>query len=444
MVIARPVTGKYRTIKNRINVFLFAIFLVLPFIRIGGTPLILLDIPARKFFIFGLTIWPQELYFLHILLLFSGFGLFFVTAMWGRIWCGYACPQTVFTEAYDKVARLLVGSNFGKASMKKSRWIPVYIAWSLLSVAFSFVFLFYFARYEDILADIMHGRVFEPGTVLPAAWVVFMVISVGTAIGNMVYFRENMCNLVCPYGRFQTALLDKHSPIVNYIVPRGEPRREKATQKIGEHKGDCIDDLMCVVVCPTGIDIREGLQIGCLSCGLCVDACTTVMGKQKKESLIESVTIEQVDHPEAKVHYARGRTIVYGIILTILASVFTYLLVTRVPIYASAIKEKSISSIYVPGTGWQNGYEIHVGNLSSKDIDVTIEAYGDYPFSIIREDDRLHVGAGGYEKVRFLVQFPETAGRPVASTIPLQFRVTDKGDPSHQKVIKTTFTFPFK
>jgi cytochrome c oxidase accessory protein FixG len=270
-----------------------------------------------------------------------------------------------------------------------------------------------------------------------------MILSVGAAFGNMAYFRENLCRLVCPYGRFQTALLDAHSPIVSYNVNRGEPRRDKKTQKVGQHKGDCIDCDLCNLVCPTGIDIREGLQIGCLACGLCVDACTTVMGKFKKETLIDYRTIEQVTNPGAKVHYLRGRTVVYGVILTILISAFTYLLVTRVPIYANAVRDKAITSIYVPGTGWQNGYEIHVGNLSHHDIDVRIDPEEGSPYKIIRTDESLHIPAGGYERVRYIVQYPESLGRPVANTMPIIFTVIDQANPKVKKMIKSTFTFPY-
>lgn len=443
MVIARPVTGKYRTIKNRISVVLFAIFLITPFIRIDGIPLVLLDIPARKFFIFGLTIWPQELYFLHILLLSGGFLLFAVTALFGRIWCGYACPQTLFTEIYDRVARVLTGNRYGKPDASKAVWAWVYFVWAIMSIAFSYVFLAYFKPYEEIIRDIVQGNFLTEGTLVPAPWVIFMILSVGAAWGNMAYFRENMCRLICPYGRFQTALLDGHSPIVSYNVNRGEPRRDKKTQKVGQHKGDCIDCGLCTLVCPTGIDIREGLQIGCLSCGLCVDACTTVMGKLKKETLIDYRTIEQVTDPSAKIHYLRGRTAVYGVILTILVSAFVFLLVKRVPIYANAVRDKAIISVHIPGTGWQNGYEIHVGNLSHHDIDVRIDPEEGSPYTIIRTDDTLHISAGGYERIRYIVQYPESLGRPVANAMPIIFTVTDMADPNVKKVIKSTFTFPY-
>lgn len=441
MVIARPITGQHRKIKNRINIILFAIFLITPFIRIGEIPLVLLDIPARKFYVFGLVIWPQELYFLHIILLFLGFSLFFWTALAGRLWCGYACPQTLFTEVYNWIGRLITKDRLGKPSMKKSDWILVYIIWFLMSVFFSFVFLSYFKPFEETIEQTLNLQFLIPTTFIPENWVIFMVLSTGAAIFNMVYFRENLCKLVCPYGRFQTALLDKHSPIVTYDIKRGEPRKQP-NEKVGQHQGDCIDCKLCVLVCPTGIDIREGLQVGCLHCGLCVDACTIVMGKFNKESLIAYKTMEQIENPQSKIQYFRPRTAIYGSILTILLITFIYLLIVRVPIYMSVLRDKAISNIYVPNQGWRNGYEIHIGNLSFEPIDVEIQIESKYSFVKLMESNQIHIKPEGYEKVRVILEYPENNGKLNTYSVPVSFIIVNKNNGKHKKVVKTYFTFP--
>ncbi len=441
MVIARPIIGKHRNIKNRINVILFAIFLITPFIRIGGIPLVLIDIPARKFYVFGLIIWPQELYFLHILLLFLGFSLFFWTALAGRLWCGYACPQTLFTEVYDWIARLITKDRFGKPSMKKKDWAIVYFVWLMMSIFFSLVFLSYFKPIEETIKEVAQLSFFIPTTFIPKEWVIFMFLSTGTAMFNMVYFRENLCRLVCPYGRFQTALLDKHSPIVTYDVKRGEPRKQPS-EKVGQQKGDCIDCKLCVLVCPTGIDIREGLQVGCLHCGLCVDACTTVMSKFNKETLIAYKTMEQIENPHSKIKYFRPRTAIYGSILTLLIIVFVYLLVVRVPIYTSVLRDKAISNIYIPNQGWRNGYEIHIGNLSFNPIDVEIQVESNHSFNKLIDSSEIHIKPEGYEKVRIILEYPESNGKLDKYSVPVSFIIVNKNNGKHKKVVKTYFTFP--
>ncbi|MCS7205989.1 MAG: cytochrome c oxidase accessory protein CcoG [Leptospiraceae bacterium] len=441
MVIARPINGRHRKIKDKIKIVLFAIFFILPFIRIDGIPLILLDIPARKFYVFGFIIWPQEMYFLHIILLFLGFSLFFWTALAGRLWCGYACPQTLFTEVYDSVARRIIGDRFGKPSMKKTDWFIVYIVWFIMSIIFNFVFLSYFKPFEETIHQVINLDFFVPTTYFPQNWVIYMVLGTGTAMFNMVYFRENLCRLVCPYGRFQVALLDKHSPIVTYDIKRGEPRKQPG-QKVGQHKGDCIDCKLCILVCPTGIDIREGLQVGCLHCGLCVDACTNVMGRFNKETLISYKTIDQVENPNSKVKYLRTRTVVYGTILIVLLTAFIYLLATRVPIYTSALRDKEISNIYIPGIGWRNGYEIHIGNLSFDPLDVEIDVVSDYNFIVLSGAKELQIKPEGYEKIRYIIEYSENQKKPNVSSVPLTFVIKDKNHPKHVKKVKTYFTFP--
>ena len=445
MVIARPITGKYRTIKSYIRNILFAVFLILPFIRIDDIPLLLIDIPARKFFIFGLTIWPQELYFLHLLLMIAGIALFAVTALFGRIWCGYACPQTLFTEVYDIVGRFVSGNRLGKkGQLQTPIRIWVYSVWMILSLFFSIVLLAYFKPFEEIIKDIASANFFaSPYSWVPAVWVVFVALSTGAAWFNMTFFRENLCKYVCPYGRFQAALLDQHSPIVSYSVLRGEPRRDRQTQKVGQHEGECINCDLCVMVCPTGIDIRDGLQIGCLSCGLCVDACTHVMAGFNLKSLIDYRTIRQATEPEAKVNYLRPRTVIYASLLFALTGVFTALLVKRVPIYANIVRDKAISNIYIPNMGWQNGYEIHVGNQSHQNLQVQIKPNGnDAHLKVIRSDDTLSIAGGGYERIRYIVQYPESAGKPDGMVLPISFTVVDINNPKHSKIIESSFTFP--
>lgn len=444
MVIARPIEGKHRRIKTKLNWLLMALFASIPFIRINGHPLVLLDIPERKFHVFGMVIWPNELYFLHIILLTFGILLFFFTSLYGRLWCGYGCPQTIFTEFYDWVGRLAVGKKYGKKSMSKADWFRTYLIYFVLSAVFSFIFVGYFKGIYNMIELVAAGDIFGgPDSMVPAAWVLGWGFSTAVAFGNMAYFRENLCKLVCPYGRFQTALLDAESPIVSYDVDRGEPRRQRG-QKEGE--GDCTSCNMCNLVCPTGIDIREGLQIGCLACGLCVDACTIEMAKKDKPTLIDYRTIEQVDNPTAKRKYIRPRTIIYTVFVTVLVSVFVYLLSIRVPIYVNVVRDRNVNELYLEGMGVRNDYRVNIGNMSYDPLKVKVEILSDdknLHFMNQAEDQTFTVKEGGYRKIQVPVLY-EAASREKLpdSLLHFKFRVTEVGQPENSKTARSVYTFP--
>lgn len=424
MVIARPVKGANRSLKSRISMILFAIYFAMPFIKINGNQSFLLDITERRFYVFGMIIGPNEMYFLHMLLLFLGVLLFFATAMWGRIWCGFACPQTIFTEAYDFFGRLVVGSRYGKKTMNLKDKILANSVWLLLSVVFSYIFISYFAGADYMWERLKSGIFFNPDD---PAWLSNWVLGVGAssaiAFGNMAYFRENMCRLACPYGRFQTALLDKDSPIVTYDKARGEPRRQKG-QKEGE--GDCTACNMCNLVCPTGIDIREGLQIGCLTCGLCVDACTIEMGKKDKVTLIDWKTIEQTENPEAPRNSWRTRTIIYGILLLTVIGFFSYRVVSRVPIQAIVYAEPSTFKMFLPELGIRTDYTITLGNFFSIDKKIRVELVSDYPELKLMSGEK-------YEEYKI------NSTQALRPRIPVLFSAETKDQLPDMKVAKFTF-----
>lgn len=446
MVIGRQIKGKYRSIKTRYDLLLLAIFVILPFVRVGGDPLFLLDIPARKFHIFGLTIFPQELIFLNLLLAMAGVALFLFTAMFGRVWCAYGCPQSVLTDLYDWVGRALNGKKYGKKSATIGHKIILYFGWTILSLVVAYLFISFFVDYKETLPKILSFEIFgarADGSTAP--WVkVWMFIS-AFALGVWGGFRENACKYVCPYGRFQTALLDAHSPIVAYNKKRGEPRRQKGQQ---EFEGDCTACNMCVLVCPTGIDIREGLQVGCIACGLCVDACTIEMDRKwQKPTLIDFRTIAQVDNPDTPKKLWRGRTLVYSAMMILLIGFFIFRLAERVPLYASVNHDRAIYSVEVPGVGYQNGYMVKVGNMSDKEVTVKVELISgnpDFKFDILNEVNEVKIPAAGYKNIRFIVRLNTQENHKGRKGVPLTYRIVRVDDASMVKEVKSNFSFPRK
>ena len=295
-----------------------------------------------------------------------------------------------------------------------------------------------------MLANLVTGKIFAfADTYRPAAWFIFLTASTGAAFFNMVYFRENLGKYACPYGRFQAALIDRHSPIVMYDVERGEQRRQKG-QKVGEHAGDCIDCHLCVQVCPTGIDIRDGLQIGCLSCGLCVDACNSVLQKFDKPTLIDYSTIaESESHKVDKKNrpYFRPRTAVYGAVVGALIVVFTTLLVLRTPIYASIQRDAQLRNINA-GDSYQNGYELHLGNMSYGDLSVNVSVAGDGDFEIVSRPGTIDLAASEHKELRLIVAYK--ADKAPLRPKEIQFTITSADDPSMKQVVDSKFTFPIE
>ena len=272
------VRGRYQVRKKIVWALLIALYLVLPWIEVGGRPAILIDIPERNFFLFGMSFNAQDFYLAFFVLTGIGFTLFVVSALFGRIWCGYACPHSVFLEAvYRRVERWIEGGaaqrkrlaempwNAQKILRRGGKW-AVYLA---ISLVLSHTFLSYFMGADEVLRAIT-----SPPSVHPTAFT-FIVAFTVIIYGNFTWFREQLCIVICPYGRLQGVLYDRDTINVTYDHVRGEPRGRYNDSD----RGDCIDCQRCVAVCPTGIDIRNGTQLECIGCANCIDACDEVMVK---------------------------------------------------------------------------------------------------------------------------------------------------------------------
>lgn len=337
-LLPRLSTGNLWQARRLFAYFLLALFTITPYIHVGKYPAILLDVVNRRFHIFGATFLPTDTVLLALLVLMVGLSIFLFTAIAGRVFCGWACPQTVYLEfVYRPLERLFYGTT-GRGGKPKNvapwRRVALHVVYLIISIHLAHTALAYFIGTKAVHDYIWNSSPFAH----PAAFIMVAIIT-AWMMWDFAFWREQMCLIGCPYGRLQSVLLDRWSSIVSYDANRGEPRGKAAKAGValpvmnGRAKGangDCIDCTLCVQVCPTGIDIRDGLQVECVNCTQCIDACNTVMDRIGKPRGLIGYS-SQAARAGERVRWLRPRVIVYPLMLLVVGSLFMYLLLNRRP-----------------------------------------------------------------------------------------------------------------
>ena len=400
-VYPREVHGLFATLRVTGVLVLLGIFYGTPLLRWDGHQAVLFDLPARKFYIFGLTLWPQDFVYLAGLLIVAALSLFFFTALAGRIWCGYACPQTVWTEAFLWMERKTEGTRSQQMKLDESEWnwrkfrikATKQTIWILFSFWTGFTFVGYFTPIDELARNL--------ATFTLGPWETFWIFFYGFATyGNAGFMREQVCEYMCPYARFQSAMFDKDTLIIAYDEERGEPRgkRKRSVDPIATGLGDCIDCTLCYQVCPTGIDIRNGLQYECIACSACIDACDDVMDKMGyPRGLIKYTTENAQNNKPSRI--LRPRIIIYAVILTIITSVIFYCLTQRVALGLDVIRDRNQLYRETSEGLIENVYTLKILNMDSSPHRYRLRADGIPDLELLTDVDEIFVDSGSVSEL---------------------------------------------
>lgn len=439
-IYTRKIEGFFQRVRLFTGWPLLVGYFALPWINLGDTPAVLFDLPARKFHVLTMTFWPQDFVMLAFLLMIAAFALFTVTAFAGRVWCGYTCPQTVWTAIFMWIEQKFEGSRlqrmkldqepmslakFRKKTLKHAGWITVALATGI-------TFIGYFTPIRQLVPDLFSGQAGSWAT----AWSIFFTCA--TYI-NAAYMREQVCTYMCPYARFQSAMFDANTLIVSYDAARGEPRgsrRQDAPRDTTQ--GDCVDCQLCVQVCPTGIDIRDGLQYQCIGCALCIDACNSIMDKMGYDRGLVSYTSEnKLQGLTTKI--LRPRLVGYVTVLLVMVSVFSYTLAARNLLEFNVIRDRNQLFIEQADGSVDNVYTLHIVNKDALEHSVAIEVL-DIHADIVGATELLIPGGEMREHSLRLRVLPEALQRPGQD---LRFRVTQRDNPEVSAERESRFITPF-
>jgi cytochrome c oxidase accessory protein FixG len=429
-VFPKRVKGTFRNLKWWIMAITLGIYYITPFLRWDRGPAlpdqaVLIDMANRRFFFFMIEIWPHEFYFVAGLLIMAGLGLFLFTSAAGRVWCGYACPQTVWTDLYILVERWVEGDRNARLRLYRQKWnfekfwkyMTKWTLWLLIGAATGGAWVFYFTDAPQLARDLIAG------TAHPIAYTTIFVLTATTFLFGG-FFREQVCIYACPWPRIQAAMMDEDTLTVAYREWRGEPRGKLAKGGVAEGNGDCIDCMACVNVCPMGIDIRNGQQLACITCALCIDACNEMMDKiGRPRGLIDYMALtdevsERAGKPPKSVwkHVFRTRTILYTTLWSLVGIGLVVALFLRSPIDVNVTPVRNPTFVTLSDGTIRNTYDIRLRNKQGDTVAYRITATSDADVTVRLEGHDANVVDVGPQETLAQRVYVEAAQGSVAAT----------------------------
>jgi cytochrome c oxidase accessory protein FixG len=450
-IYPREAKGRYASLRWACVWLTQVVFYGLPWLNWNGRQAILFDLGARKFYIFGVVLWPQDFIYLAALLIVCAYALFLVTAVAGRVWCGFACPQTVYTEIFMWIERRIEGARSARIRLDRQPWsvdkawrkTAKHAAWFGVALWTGFSFVGYFTPVSKLMRELL---VFGLGP-WETFWILFYALA---TYGNAGWLREQVCKYMCPYARFQSSMFDKDTLVITYDSARGEPRAALAKASTAKAAppvnttGDCLDCAMCVQVCPTGIDIRAGLQYECIGCAACVDACNSVMAKIDKppglirysteHALAQGWTLAQV-----RARVLRPRVLVYTALLALIVAAFGAALALRTPLKLDVIRDRGAMGREVDDGLIENVYRLQVMNTAEAAHTFRIAVSGLASIALAGESSVTLDGASA-RAVPVRVRVPRALAKTGSNHI--VFELTAQDDPGLRVLEKAVFIVP--
>ena len=437
-IFPRKARGRFRKLKWGVLAATLGVYYLLPWLRWDRGPnapdqAVLVDFPGQRFYFFFIEIWPQEIYFVTGLLIVAALALFLVTSIAGRVWCGYTCPLTVWTDLFIWVERLIEGDRNARLRLNDAPWsaqklrkrILKHAAWLVIALCTGGAWVFYFADAPTLARQLV---AFDA----PLVSYIFIGLLTFTTYMLAGHAREQVCTYMCPWPRIQGAMLDRHSLLVSYRAWRGEPRGSHKKGDSWEGRGDCIDCNSCVVVCPMGIDIRDGEQLECINCALCIDACDEVMDKVgRPRGLIAYDTVAGLETRTAgaasRPRFVRPRTIVYALLIAVAGAIMLVALLSRSDTDVTVLRDRNPLFVKLSDGNVRNGYTVKILNKQNRPRTFSLSADGlaGAGLSIVGDDDlSVAVDADALRSIRVYVTAPGDG----ASVADFSLTVSDVAD----------------